>query len=122
MIYEYECQCGYHFEVVKKVEARNEPEHCRHCHRNDVMRREVPSSFLLQKTELADWNTGEHYNPALGTKVKNNLHAKKIAKSKGMTEIGNEDPNKAEKEFKKARKRKASYDISDITNLGEIRS
>jgi hypothetical protein len=76
---------------------------------------------MLQTSELADWNTGEQYSPALGINVKNNLEAKKIAKSRGLTEIGTEDPVKADKAFAKARKKKAEIDISEITNLGEIR-
>ena len=121
MIYEYKCKCGHEFEVIKKVAERNDTEHCLECHQQ-ATRRHVPSKVLLQTSELADWNTDEHYNPGLGVKVKNNLHAKKIAKQKGLTEIGTEDPNKAAKKFEQERKKKAKFDISEITNIGEIKS
>lgn len=122
MIYEFICgNCEHEFEIIRKVCDRHNAEPCPSC-LQPAYKRELPSSIRLQTSELADWNSGEHYNPALGVKVKNNLEAKKIAKAKGLTEVGNEDPGKLAAKFEAERKKKAEFDIKEITGLGEVKS
>lgn len=121
MIYEYECECGHKFDVIKKVAERNDVERCNQCHNNEVKRRMIPSR-LGGFIGASDWDTA-HYNPALGQGVRNNRHAKQVAKEMGMTEVGNEPVENIHKKFDndRAEARKRSYDEINL-NLGEIRS
>lgn len=120
MIYEHVCECGHAFEVVKKIEARDTPEYCSVCGNAEVPRKKVPSSIQIAALSAAEWNS-QTYNPALGG-VFRDSQAKKEAKRRGLTEIGNEPVDKIHKDFDNERKKKADYDISEITNLGAVNS
>ena len=98
---------------------RHEPSTCSSCG-TSVLKREIPSrtgGFI----GAADWDTC-HHNPALGKTFRNNLEARKYAKSKGMTEMGNEPIDAIHKKYENERKAKLDYDLSSITDLGEIRT
>lgn len=121
MIYEFECSCGEDWTESRMLATRHEPSVCKSCGAS-VLKREIPSrtgGFV----GAGDWDTCT-YNRALGQVVRNNLHAKKIAKSRGLTEIGNESIDSIHKKFDmdRDRKRESAYDITQITNLGEIKS
>ena len=119
MIYEFECGCGEAWTEARSVKDRSEPSGCKRCGAN-VAKREVPSR-LGGCYGASDWNT-QCFNHGLGVGVRNNLHAKKIAKSRDLTEVGNEDVDKSAKTFENDRNKRLDYDISSITNLGDIRT
>lgn len=118
MNYEHECSCGHLFTVIKKMEARDNPEYCLVCGNAEVPRRKVPTTIHINKTAAADWNS-HAYNPSLG-KVVTTQEGRKEAKRRGMTEIGDEPVEKIHKKFDTERKKRAEYNLSDITNLGSI--
>lgn len=119
MQYEYDCNCGYAFIAAKSVADRNDPEACPKCFAT-ARRREVPSRIRLQVSELSDWNN-PHYNHGLGRAVKSTAEAKRIAKSRGLVEVGNENLEKLQAETDRRRAKESEYDLSEINNLGEIR-
>lgn len=119
MIYEFKCVCSAEFTESRKVADRHLPATCLDCGA-DVYKQDIPSR-LGGCYGAADWNT-QHYNLSLGQGVRSNLDATRIAKSRGLSEIGNEDVDKAAKTFENDRKKKLDYDISSITNLGEVRT
>ncbi len=51
-------------------------------------------------TQANDWNT-QTFNPALGCYTRNTRHARQIAKSRGMEEVGTESPEKIHKHYEK---------------------
>ena len=85
-----------------------------------VIKREIPSR-LGGFVGAGDWDSA-HYNAALGKGFRNNLDARRYAKANGLTEVGNEDPVKVGDSYERDRKKRLDYDISSITNLGELRS
>lgn len=121
MIYPYACKlCNHQFEVIKSVRDIDNPEACAECGSEDTERR-IAMDQSFSKIAAADWDRAR-YSPALGKVVKNDAEERKIAKSKGMIEVGNEDIGKIEKEFARDREKKAQYkSISELTSLGEIR-
>jgi hypothetical protein len=119
MIYEFECSCGNEWTERMPIAARNLPMKCGGCGVH-VQKREIPSR-LGGINGAADWDTA-HYNHGLGQGVRNNLHANQIAKSRGMTALGNDDVDRRGDVFKNDKEKSLAYDISEITNLGEVRS
>ena len=120
MIYRYDCKCGHTFDVVKKVDARNSPEICIGC--NQMARRKpLPDKVQVCAVAASDWN-GEYHSTALNKKVRSRSEERRLAKERGLTEVGTEDPKKTAKEYKQARDKKANIDISEITNLGSVSS
>lgn len=120
MIYPYECtSCGHDFEVYKSYKRIDDPEHCPECS-------QVATRYISRNIGFSghnDWDTA-HYNLALGQVVKSNAEAKRIARERGMEEIGNEPIEKIHKKFDTERQRKIDTAYDDIcsTNLGEIRT
>lgn len=105
--------------MVKRVAERNEPETCAKCHAS-VLKREIPTR-LGGFIGASDWDTA-HYNPALGQVVRSYADGRRVAKQKGMTEIGDEPVEKLHKKYDTERKQRLekSYDISSLTDLGAI--
>jgi putative FmdB family regulatory protein len=92
--YPYEClQCKHEFEVIKQVRFLDEPEACPHCS-GDAQR------FISKHQQFygaGDWNKLE-FNHGLGQWVEGGSKARdRIAKERGLTEVGNEDPEKIAK-------------------------
>mgnify|MGYP003630562464 CR=1 FL=1 len=104
MIYEYSCvPCDSTFDVVKTVDHMKDAEYCELCNA-EAVRKFVPNRVHLSKTavEFAE------YNPGLGQVVDSRYHRSELCKEKGLTEVGNENPDSLEKDLKKARIKKAN--------------
>lgn len=87
MIYPYRCDaCGHTWEVIKRVAEIDNAESCPTCSCLGVRFIASRQTFYNEKVEDA------YYCPALGTIVKNKAHRNKIAKDRGLIEIGNDDP------------------------------
>lgn len=87
MIYEYEC-CDDVFEVIKPVSDIDLPEDCPHCKK--------PARRIISKSNFYgadDWDNAT-FCPGLGQVIKSNKHRAKIARQRGLEEIGNEDMGK----------------------------
>lgn len=85
MLYEYLCEaCGSHFDVVKPVSEYNTPEQCRSCS-HDAIRVPYPRNLYLSNTSVQE----KYFHPGLGC-VTTDSEAKKIAKERGLIEVGNE--------------------------------
>jgi putative FmdB family regulatory protein len=117
MIYPYECRrCGETFEVIKSVRHIDDPEFCEcgpQAYRTIAQRQ----SFSGEK----DWDSA-HYNHGLGQAVKSNAHASKLAKERGMIEIGDEPLDKIHKKFDTEREQKIESRYDEIFEPIEVNS
>lgn len=93
--------CGAHWEVVKRVAEIDNPEFCPKCKTHGVRYIAGRQSFYGAEVEDA------YYCPALGTVVKNKNHRKKIAKDRGLEEVGNDDPPNNFDSYEKIREQRA---------------
>ena len=97
--YVYRCpDCRTEFDVIKRIadidNLESCPECCAFC--NPATRQIARVNF----TGAADWNT-QSWNPALGCYTRNTRHARQIAKSRGMEEVGTEPPEKIHAAFER---------------------
>lgn len=110
MIYPHECSvCKEYFEVIKSLKDFDNPEYCPKCGMVGIRTIAHRQSFF----GAADWDT-RHYNPALGMVVRSNKEAQKIARERGMVEIGNENLEKIHRTFDADREKKISSRYDDI--------
>lgn len=98
--YPYNCpECGEEFDVVKPLAELNRTEICECgaiCWRGIA-----PTNF----NGADDWDSTE-YCPALGQVVRNNLERRKLAKERGLEEVGNENLTKYNQSLERDRERK----------------
>lgn len=88
MIYPYKCtSCATFFDVTKRISEFERDEYCPKC-QSKAERKIASGYFTNAKVEDAE------FCPALGCVVRNSNHRRKIAKERGMIEVGNEDTNK----------------------------
>lgn len=89
--YDYECtDCGHAHEVTKRISDLDTVEHCPKCNGDNTKRYIVRTHFY----GAGDWNKLE-WNPGLGQWVEGGAKARtKIAREKGLTEVGNECPDR----------------------------
>ena len=120
MIYPYLCpHCSTEFEVIKSVRDIDNIEKCPSC--DTISGRTISRFQAVDSTAAADWNN-KTYNPAFG-KALTPQQAKKEAKARNWTEVGDEPVEKIQKHY--AAERKAKYDSSWDKlnlNLGEVKS
>ncbi len=104
------------------MSERNNTWECPTCAENGIKSKSVRQIELpnLDKTAAAAWN-GQGFNPALGCYTRNDQHAKRIAKSRGYEEVGNENPDKMYDHFEKQRAETAQkrYENVDRVKLYE---
>jgi putative FmdB family regulatory protein len=90
MIYVYKCDgCDQKFDIVKPVSDFDRQELCP-TSGVTMTRQFAPSKIHLGKTAVED----AYFHPAFGQVVKGDSHAQKLAKERGMIEVGNEKPEK----------------------------
>lgn len=110
MIYPYQCtSCRHEFEVIKSVRDIESPENCPVCDIISIRTIARSQSFF----GATDWDT-RHYNHALGMVVRSNKEAQKIARERGLVEIGNENVDKIHRTFDTDREKKISTRYDDI--------
>ena len=110
MIYPYLCQsCNSKFDVTKSVKDIDTTEHCPKC--SAIASRQIAGGQSLQG--LSDWNSA-HFNHALGQWVSSNKEASRIARSKGMIEVGTEDVEKIHKKYDNEREEKIRTRYDEI--------
>lgn len=98
--YEYQCdKCNIRWDVIKSISMLENAEFCSTC---NIASKRCISAPALDRTSASGWNN-QQFNPALGCYTRNDQHAKKIAKSRGLEEIGNEHPDKMHDYFEKKR-------------------
>lgn len=110
MTYEYYCPaCKYIFDVFKSHKDMERNETCESCG-EFAERKFIPSRVHFTKTSV------EHaeYNPGLGCVTKGSKDRAEIAKRKGLIEVGNENPDKIEKEFAKDRESARERSWADV--------
>jgi putative FmdB family regulatory protein len=96
--YEYRCEVGHEFEVVKNISEIDREETCQEC--GKVAERQMPRRFGF--TGASDWNT-QTWNHGLGCFTKSNREAEKIAKARGLEPVGTEKVENLHKQADKAR-------------------
>lgn len=109
MIYPYRCKtCGHDFEIICKVSEYQAEVPCKGEGCEATAKRYYTPHHVMGAD---DWNNTE-YNPGLGCVTRNRKHAREIAKSRGLIEVGNEKTESIHKEFdkKRADKRKERWD------------
>jgi hypothetical protein len=77
--------------------SRNDPQSCPSC--GSSGERQVTAAYF---NGASDWNT-QSWNPGLGCYTKSHKEAEKIAKSRGLEPIGNENPDNIHKHYEKQR-------------------
>lgn len=81
--------CDKFEDIIKPVSEYDSVEKCKVC--DKIMTRAfAPSKIHLYGTKVQD----AYYNVGLGQVVKNDSHARQIAKDKNYIEVGNEKPEK----------------------------
>lgn len=99
--YEYECSaCKNKWDVVKSMRDYDSAEFCGVCQR--VGKR------LISRTHFygaGDWDKAQ-FCPGLGTVVRSNKERRRIAKARGLEEVGNEDLSKFQSQAERDRERK----------------
>lgn len=91
MIYVYHCsKCKKDFDVCKRVSEINTSETCSICGS------EMKRKFILPKLEIYGHCSTQsaYYHPGLGCVVRDDKHAKKIAKERKLVECGDQKPEK----------------------------
>lgn len=91
MQYDYHCaKCNKTIEISKHHTEIKNPEYCKIC--NTEMKRlfTLPKIYLSNDIKVQD----PYFSPSLGVVVKDDKHARRIAKEKGLIEVGNEIPSK----------------------------
>lgn len=97
----YVWACDAHlWPVVTTVADRDTPSSCPECKAPGVRQITLPN---IDKTAAGSWNQGG-FNPGLGCWTNSTKHARQIAKSRGLEEVGNEDPEKMQKRDDQNRK------------------
>lgn len=87
--YPYVCeQCGFDTDVIKDLSDIDRQETCPIC--NTKMLRVIRKVTFYG---ASDWNT-EHYSVPLGKMVKSNKEERRLARERGLIEIGNEPMDK----------------------------
>lgn len=107
MIYPYRCDgCQFEFDVVKSVSEFDREESCEKCQGHATRQFNARVHFIGTKVQHAE------YNPGLGCVVKNKRHREELCKRKGLTEVGNESPDRIYTENEKQREsnREASWE------------
>lgn len=105
MIYEYEC-CEV-FEVIKSLAEIDRPEKCVECGK--------PARRIISKSNFYgadDWDNAQ-FCPGLGQYVKSNKHRAKLAKDRGLEEVGNEDMGKVINAQEHQRRKEADERLDD---------
>lgn len=83
--YPYCCDtCDTHFEVVKPVAELERQEVCSAC--GGIGKRYISRTHFYG---ASDWDKAE-YNPGLGCVTRNAKHRERIAKERGVIEVGND--------------------------------
>ncbi len=92
--YEYACPAGHREDVIKSMAELDREEACTTC--GQVSARQLVRTHI--HGSAGDWNRQE-FNPGLGCYTKSNKHARDIAKSRGMEEVGTEKLGTIHKHF-----------------------
>lgn len=90
-------KCAHDWDVVTTIAERNDPAPCPKC--RTVGERQLTVAGI---NGAADWNT-QSFNPGLGCYTKNTRDARRIAKSRGYQEVGNEPVESIHKAYDKQR-------------------
>lgn len=100
MRYPYRCSgCAFEFDVIKSVSIIDNVETCEKC--SSVATRFIARThFYGAKVEDAE------FNPGLGCITKDRKHRARIARDRGLIEIGNEDAEKTTDTFERDRERR----------------
>jgi predicted nucleic acid-binding Zn-ribbon protein len=119
LIYPYICtSCSFEFEVIKHHKDIDIIEYCPSC--GIIGNRTISKHQRIDSTAASDWNKKE-YNPAFG-KALTPKEARREAKARQWTEVGDEPAHKIQKHFEKQRedRDKKRWDELNL-NLGEIK-
>ena len=117
MRYPYECpKCETEFDVIKSHRDIDAIEVCPQCEClcDKTSRRIAPGYFMGEKVEDAS------YDPAFGMIIKNSTHRKKIAKERGLIEVGTESPEKIDKYFEEKQRERSKERWRDLDNANRI--
>ena len=115
MRYPYFCvKCDIETEIEKPLAEIDRPEECE-C--GQTMARMISEKVSFQGEKVAE--NQSYFHPSLGCEVRSDAHARQIAKSKGLVEVGNESMDHLRPESKKYELSRQDYD--DVIGIGEVR-
>jgi putative FmdB family regulatory protein len=110
MNYDYKCDEHGVFEIWKSMHDASRVEHCPQCGKEGIRIWNNRSGFMGEKVEHS------HFNPGLGCVVKSNRHAQQIAASRGMVEVGNENPDTVHREMESLKEAKREQSYNEVLN------
>ncbi len=115
MRYPYFCvQCDIESEIEKPFSDLDKVEIC-NC--GQKMARMISEKLSFQGEKVAE--NQSYFHPGLGCEVRSDAHAKQIAKTKGLVEIGNDSQEHLTP--KKQKYELSRRDIDDVFGIGEVR-
>ncbi len=101
--YAYKCpSCTSLFDVIKPMAELDRLEECPACCGFANSGSRLIQAANIDRTAAAGWN-GQTFHPALGCYTRSDQHARKIAKARGLEEVGTESPDKIHKHFEAQR-------------------
>jgi Zn ribbon nucleic-acid-binding protein len=115
MRYPYFCtQCDAEYEIVKSLDDIDRVENCDCGH---AMSRKISPKIMFKNEKVAENQT--YFHPALGCMVNSNTQAQRIAKERGLVEIGNDKQDAL-------RPKNENYSLSDrdyhdVIGIGEVK-
>jgi len=113
--YPYFCsQCDCETEIEKSLEEIDRVETCECGH---PMARMISEKISFKNEKLAD--NQSFFHPALGCVVNSNSHAQKIARERGLIEIGDEKQDNLTP--KNENYELSRRDVDDVFGIGELR-
>jgi len=117
--YPYRCPgCSKDFYITKSARNIDDLENCPSCGTSCNK-----NHRLIARPSLHDIEVGEaQWDVALGCVVKNNKHRAKIAKERGLEEIGNESVDNIIKHFDDQKSRAAKERYREFFDPIELRS
>ena len=111
--YDWGCPNGHAYVVVSTIAGRDEPTTCPKCQAPGERGISLPAPVSVT---AGDWNRGS-WNPGLGCYTKSWKHGRQIAKSRGLEEVGDSNPDTLYKANEQAREEKRAARWADDREL-----
>ena len=115
MRYPYYCsQCDTECEIIKSLDDIDRVETCECGHK---MARKISDKIGFKNEKVSE--NQSFFHPALGCVVNSNSQAQKIARERGLVEVGND-------KMESLRPKESRYDLSDrdyhdVIGIGEVK-
>ncbi len=117
-IYDYRCGCGKDFEINKPMSESDSLESCPTC----GMILDSSHKIISRVYFSGEKDKDQYFCPGLGCVVKSDAHRKRLAKEKGLEEVGNEPVDNIHKHFDQQRDEASRNRWESLTKPTEVSS